>query len=630
MLLGPFARLRQFFETDEGSMRIGFSGNYLKLAVFVAFAGSIAGGQSPSPSDEPLTYVECKEAILAQARTLWAPEQVDARTLEGKFELTLRLAHRLRTYFGVSNGLATKLTLSAEGLRSLVALATKGAFNVSWITVAAILTQEERRELDALVPLLPSDTGFLTLVLQIDTIGNMVFGVQSPWRDKVVGDPLFIPILATYSGGVGEVGTLAVLADFASRYSPRDQKEISLQMARALSQDSGLRLYLANLFTGLRFSTEGVTLPRNRMAADAALYIQTMSKSAGYKNIKDLNKIMVAAWTDHTGHLEFTLDGFTVPFWRYATSSEGLDFTRALTHLVKGQDAEARVAMDAAIAKMRQTKEVSDAFETRIRASVLSAAMDRRFRLTAFAQFLMAGKPSPEVLLATIAARNLEMKEMRGAVPFMPMMARYQQLPLINAALLYASLVPGSKILEVGYEKPVLMVALRYYLSHIALAVGVDSGPVPQAQVADALKPKIELLQGTLVRDPEVTEQVEKKGPYDLIYGVDVFRHTYGGWGADFDPSVDMQAYLRWVHDNMSEGGIFLVLNDNELAPNFTRQQAEHAGLTIVRWAEDWTLPADLREVLAFNASDVGAMRLFVLRKGGARDLGQAIETPGH
>ena len=344
MLLPAFARLRQFSNRPKVHMRADRVNNPLKVLIIALCLGFSTGVRAAS--DAPLLYAECKQQMLSLAETLWTPDQVSARTLDGKFQLTLRLGYRLRSYFEASNGLATKLALSAPGLRFLILFGMEGPNEKLRADLDATLSAEEKRELDALTPLLRVDTVFLTLVNQLYTAGNQVFEHSSPWREIMMGDPLFVPLLATFCGAVCETQTKRIIDDFASRYVNADQIEISKQMLLALRQDDRLRLYLASLYSDVPFSMEGLTFPKNRIVLNAPEFIQALAGSAGYESLNDLNRILIAAWQDRTGHLSLTLpSGESLPFWRYATTPPGVEFTLALTHIVKGQDAQARKAL---------------------------------------------------------------------------------------------------------------------------------------------------------------------------------------------------------------------------------------------------------------------------------------------
>lgn len=212
-----------------------------------------------------------------------------------------------------------------------------------------------------------------------------------------------------------------------------------------------------------------------------------------------------------------------------------------------------------------------------------------------------------------------------GDFKFAPTYVRSQQRALAELVLEHLRnngnvLSPDSRILDIGYGSPGLLESFHRLSSGSKHLKGIDVTAVPHDWKTANLA--IDLIQGhvpggSTPLDRVAAQQVAAGGPYQIIYGVDVFKpkDTFK-YGAAFDPTVSNVDYLKWIARNLQGKGTFVMLNDFG-APNvFSQHDVHEAGLKIVKWNEIRNLPSELREpFMEYYGKDYGSMSLTILEK---------------
>lgn len=125
----------------------------------------------------------------------------------------------------------------------------------------------------------------------------------------------------------------------------------------------------------------------------------------------------------------------------------------------------------------------------------------------------------------------------------------------------------------------------------------------------------IRIFKGNVPKERPLTNQISALGPFDVVYGVDVFK-SHLGFGYQFEPGISNVENLRWVNSRLNEGGVFIILNDGETPTVFTEEEARSAGFNLVRWRAQRQLPQKIREMFGSIFPKAGSMYLYVLRKG--------------
>ncbi len=193
---------------------------------------------------------------------------------------------------------------------------------------------------------------------------------------------------------------------------------------------------------------------------------------------------------------------------------------------------------------------------------------------------------------------------------------RPHQIHMARYVLQHGLWTGSQSVLEIGYApNPSILKSLRRVVG--GSVVGVDVTDVPNATEVELAG--IHLYQGNAPHDTTLASQISNHGPYTAIFALDVFRARRGTFGIPFDPKISYQNYLTWIKDQLEDGGLFIVMNDNR-APNiFSEQLVKETGFTLVRWAAPRSLsPGELKLYAPHtqNNSSIGNMLLYVMRKG--------------
>jgi len=190
--------------------------------------------------------------------------------------------------------------------------------------------------------------------------------------------------------------------------------------------------------------------------------------------------------------------------------------------------------------------------------------------------------------------------------------ARPQQMLMAKAFFKYGTSYAGENILEIGYGTAPLLYGLSLILPGRNYR-GIDIKEVPAGANERLKKFGVELWQGNAPLDKDAAALVAKNGPYSVIFAVDTLLKE------GFEPGVDPEVYLRFLHENLIEGGTLIVLNDFRRPPFFNLTHAKNVGFRTVTYDERWDLGPKtiaLFRQLGDQKPMVGQMSLNVWRKG--------------
>lgn len=195
-----------------------------------------------------------------------------------------------------------------------------------------------------------------------------------------------------------------------------------------------------------------------------------------------------------------------------------------------------------------------------------------------------------------------------------------QQMEMARTVMQYGNLKGAeSSVLEIGYGNPSILAALQPLASKAT--VGIDILPLPKNVGPEKMR-GVRLIQGNMTKDIEAGRAVAKQGPFNVVYGLDVFKSNVG-YGEPFRPGVSNLDYLRSVHALLEDGGRFIMMNDFLTETQFSRAEAEAAGFKVVRWKSKRALTPAEKEFHANSSpgSNGGDMYLYVLQKGEAKEI---------
>lgn len=174
----------------------------------------------------------------------------------------------------------------------------------------------------------------------------------------------------------------------------------------------------------------------------------------------------------------------------------------------------------------------------------------------------------------------------------------------------------GIAALEIGFGNPALMEVLRLAIPS-ARMTGVDILSVPS--VVHAAVPESRMIEGNVpFVDAVATQTVAQRGPYGLIYALDVWKAPQDFYyGAPFQVSTDRLAYLRWIYAQLKPGGLVVAMNDLNAPLLFTRQEVVDSGFEVLRWQEQRLLQpeSDRLQYQELAGVAVGEFVLAVLRR---------------
>jgi len=200
---------------------------------------------------------------------------------------------------------------------------------------------------------------------------------------------------------------------------------------------------------------------------------------------------------------------------------------------------------------------------------------------------------------------------------------RPQQIDMLRAIFQYSTASEDDKVLEIGYGTASVLAALSHYFPKRSFR-GVDIIDIPKGVEGPLREMKIELFKGNAPKDEALRDTLKKGGPYGLIFAMDTISVDPH---ANFHPGVGPQEYVKWLYENLSEGGEVILLNDLSVFPPFTREQAKAAGFTVIRWGSPRTIGSKFKARMVHNTRDPrsGDLVVFVLRKGQPREVDLSV-----
>ena len=215
-------------------------------------------------------------------------------------------------------------------------------------------------------------------------------------------------------------------------------------------------------------------------------------------------------------------------------------------------------------------------------------------------------KNSIEIMMTKNLFDSIESASQPGSSPRPLFACRPAQIEAARIILRFGQLKLGAKILEIGYGNPSILKAFDFIKPQAR--VGVDLIEPPQ----DNLIAKFNLFTGNLPTDFSLNQKVSSLGPYDVIYGVDVFKN-HVGFGEQFKPGLDNIAYTKWIASQLKEGGAWIVVvSSSGDSFNFSKKDILESGLNIERWNMSVKYP---EQIVTIKPDDSG-IKYYVLRRG--------------
>jgi hypothetical protein len=143
-----------------------------------------------------------------------------------------------------------------------------------------------------------------------------------------------------------------------------------------------------------------------------------------------------------------------------------------------------------------------------------------------------------------------------------------------------AGLTSKSNILEIGYGSIPILNYLHQKISAQGTAIGVDLHAVPDPfTVPDS---PVRLFESKTPTPPAITQELLTHGPFQLIYGVDVFKN-YSTFGDPIEIANQTQ-YLQWIRSLLEPQGRFVIINDDFKRPHiFREEELQRAGLKTLK-----------------------------------------------
>ncbi len=354
-----------------------------------------------------------------------------------------------------------------------------------------------------------------------------------------------------------------------------------------------------------------------RMALSPATLLAAFAEMAvGRRHLDGLRNAVDRHFVD------FPVDvlGRSVPISLYLMGLKVPHLELAIHAFARGHDGEALASLNELFRVFPARFGVAaDAGMRRALTTQARAAADdpEVYRVLTLMEFILADAPSLDsFFLAPTFPRELyDLRAHRDPrTSFFG--GRVQQLETVRAVLQYGTTRPGENVLEIGYRTVGSLLTLSRYLNRVNF-VGVDVSPVPRRANAFLADKNIHLFEGNPPEDRLLAAVLRGKGPYSVIYATDVLFETTPA-GRTYPFGVTNAAYLKWLHENLIDGGVVVLMNDYRRLPMFSRAEAQAAGFTIVRWDVPRVLGNRFLELSRAMGmpEKTGQMSLFVLRRG--------------
>lgn len=189
-----------------------------------------------------------------------------------------------------------------------------------------------------------------------------------------------------------------------------------------------------------------------------------------------------------------------------------------------------------------------------------------------------------------------------------------QAVEMARVLLEYGNITQDTNVLEIGFgTNPSILKALSWLPFAKGNFVGVDIVPFPS--VPSSVLGSLQLFQGDWSRDTDLAQRLIRRGPYRVIYGLDVFRERVG-YGKALVPYPNRLTYLKRLTAFLEEGGRLIMMNDASQPTIFPEHEIRDAGLHIVVHQKARDLPPIEAELMARLNPELGHYRLTVLQKG--------------
>ncbi len=557
----------------------------------------------------------CAKAVEELAQITLPSTPISTLTLKGVYEAPLRAFHRLVSEYAAPEPLAAAMVFTNEGARAFSAFLLKEDKAEQKIAEFLKTSGQDPVELGRIFPRAAQDPVLIDFVMSQEHFYRQLF-CDPEMRAAVAHSPYFIP------GMVHALSQNFDEANFCFIYLvqgwPLEMQGRAGQYFGTAFRDPSLLATFTDFVVGrnhLEFRTQNSS--HSTSGTTLKFYVEALSNSLTYENLEDLNSQIMRVYEKHFKAITVAVNGSSISFHQLLLSKFGASFQMGLNLFLKGMDESGNAAIAVGIQQLRGLGlNIDRSKEMKILSGFHAAAADPLASKLTLGQFAQLGQLAPESLFLSLLGPNFPTQDINGLT--VPALAgRPQQIQMVKDVIQYATTTPRqSKLLEIGYGNPAALAVLKTYLPGVEM-VGVDTVP-PSPEVQKFVKEKmgIHLVHGNPPTDSSVAADLAKRGPYAAIFGVDVFRHSYGGNGPDIVLGSH-QSYLQWVNNSLEAGGVFIILNDNRAPPSFSKEEFQKAGFSVVRWAESRSLPEMQTAIFSAKGSpDIGQMSLFVLRKG--------------
>lgn len=555
------------------------------------------------------TYFVEAQTYLAKEDSAWEA------SIQGLFEAPVTMSYRLMERHGASLPLAARAFFTQLGQATLAHYLLRPESVPPNLEALARLSGVSVGEVAACFDRARQDTELLSYFARVHAV-FFAFDLPPELSSALWMNPYFIPAVY-YLVHRDTEKALLPLRGVLGAIPPRFRDSLASDLAGAIRLRPGIPDLVTTLVKGRGDAapSPGEILLNNRHLASGAAQLAAYLENQTFGTAAQANESVRAFWQKHFA-FPISFQGVQRPFHEVALQAAGLGFQAAMTLEAKGHPQGASLLRRQTAARLRaQGVIIDEGVLGRLDHLYGQLADTAEARALTWGSFAARDIPTPEALLVHyLSAPHLPEENFDGIkVPVFR--GRPQQLAMAKAVLEFTFSQPGSRFLEVGYGTPMSQ-AILPGLAGGAQFDGLDLFP-PNEDAADLLAQfGGRLFHGNLPADRQAAAALQGRVPYTAVYGVDVFRATYGGFGKDLALGVSNADYLRWVHSLLADGGVFLALNDNDEPLVFTEAECKAAGFSVVRWGVRRSLPEAQRALFAPRPTKVGEMRLYVLRKG--------------
>lgn len=191
---------------------------------------------------------------------------------------------------------------------------------------------------------------------------------------------------------------------------------------------------------------------------------------------------------------------------------------------------------------------------------------------------------------------------------------RAQQLEMFYLLLQFMKFRDDSKVLEIGYGSPAILLSLAAFTQNLFGLDVVELTPDIQRKAKQQFH--VSLLQGRGPIDQARLASDLTPGSFNLIYSLDVLKQG-PRFGVEFDPGVSTREYLHWISGLLADGGLMIVANDGRTPNLFSHEEAAAAHLEVIAWNTERAMDPFFMLMfrIKFGNEPVGHLSFTVLRR---------------